>query len=122
MLNRNLNIALIEDNITWGDKQANLTQLEENLKKMPEGIDLVVLPELFTTGFITGDKDQAMELAERNSGETMQRLHALAQEYSTAFCGSFLAATAGQLSILHRAQWRRHFLRQAAPFCLWRGT
>ena len=97
MLNRNLNIALIEDNITWGDKQANLTQLEENLKKMPEGIDLVVLPELFTTGFITGDKDQAMELAERNSGETMQRLHALAQEYSTAFCGSFLAATAGQL-------------------------
>ena len=56
MLNRNFNVVLIEDNIIWGDKNANIEQLKRNLRKMPHGVDLVVLPELFTTGFITGDK------------------------------------------------------------------
>lgn len=97
MLNRNFNVVLIEDNIIWGDKNANIEQLKRNLRKMPHGVDLVVLPELFTTGFITGDKEQAAELAERNTGDTISTLHQLASEYQVAMCGSFLAATAGQL-------------------------
>lgn len=97
MLNRNLNIVLIEDNIIWGDKKSNLDLLKRNLRNLPLGTDLVVLPELFTTGFITGDQNQASELAERNTGETMQALHEIASEKQVAICGSFLASTAGQL-------------------------
>ncbi|WP_407403192.1 nitrilase-related carbon-nitrogen hydrolase [Sodaliphilus sp.] len=97
MLKRNFNIALIEKDIVWGDKAANMEQLKRELALVPQGTDLVVLPELFSTGFITGNRDEAQALAERNSGETMQTLHELAQKYQVAFCGSFLAATAGQL-------------------------
>lgn len=97
MLERNFNIALIEDDIVWGDKVANLKQLEQNLDKLPQGVDLVVLPELFTTGFITNKDSNINELAERNSGETMRMLHKLSKERQVAFCGSFLASTAGQL-------------------------
>lgn len=97
MLDRNLTITLIEDDITWGDKTANLERLKCNLENVPDGTDIVVLPELFSTGFITGDKEQASQLAERNGGETMHMLHEIASKRHFAICGSFLAATAGQL-------------------------
>ena len=97
MLDRNLTITLIEDDIAWGDKTANLEQLKHNLENVPDGTDIVVLPELFSTGFITGDKEQATQLAERNGGETMHILHEIASKRHFAICGSFLAATAGQL-------------------------
>lgn len=97
MLSRNLKVALIEDGIAWGDKQANLEQFKRNFARLPQDTDLVILPELFTTGFITGDKDLALNLAERNSGETMQLMHRLADKYKVAICGSFLASTATQL-------------------------
>ena len=97
MFSRNLRVALIEDNIAWADKAANVEQLRRNLRNVPEGTDLVVLPELFTTGFIVGDRDTAAHLAERNIDDTIATLHQLAQHYNLALCGSFLAHTAGQL-------------------------
>ena len=97
MFSRNLRVALIEDNIAWADKAANVEQLKRNLRNVPEGTDLVVLPELFTTGFIVGDRDTAAHLAERNIDDTIATLHQLARHYNLALCGSFLAHTAGQL-------------------------
>ena len=97
MFSRNLRVALIEDNIAWADKAANIEQLKRNLRNVPEGTDLVVLPELFTTGFIVGDRDTAAQLAERNIDATITILHQLAEHYNLALCGSYLAHTAGQL-------------------------
>ncbi len=97
MFSRNLRVTLIEDNIAWGDKEANMNQLRRNLQNMPDDTDLVVLPELFTTGFITHDKEQAAQLAEWNSGDTLRELHRLAVEYRVGIIGSFLANTAAQL-------------------------
>ena len=97
MFNRNFNIALIESDIAWGDKQANLDQLRNDLERVPDNTDLVVLPEMFSTGFISGNQEMAQELAERNTGDTMRMLHDIARERQMAICGSFLAATAGQV-------------------------
>ena len=97
MFSRNLNIVLIEDQIVWGDKAANLEQLRRNMANLPIGTDLVVLPELFSTGFITSDRDLASSLAERNTGDTIAELHRMANEHQVAIAGSFLAATAAQL-------------------------
>ena len=96
MFSRNFRVSLIEDNIVWGDKHANLAQLKRNMQNVPEDTDLVVLPELFTTGFIA-DRDQAMALAERNIDDTMNLIHQLAAKYQCAIASSFLAHTAGQL-------------------------
>ena len=81
MLTRNLNIVLVESDIAWADKAANLDQLQTVMRQLPPGTDLVVLPELFTTGFLTGDRDLAIGLAERNTGDTITQLHRLAAEY-----------------------------------------
>lgn len=96
MFTRTLRVALIEDHIAHGDKQQNMAQLRRNLLNIPEDTDLVVLPELFSTGFVN-DPEQALELAERSTGETMRELKRLSAQHSVAFAGSFLARTAGQV-------------------------
>lgn len=96
MFSRDLYISLIEDSIAFGDKKANLSKLKENLLQVPDDTDVVVLPELFSTGF-TSDKNAALELAEKNTDDTMSFIHRLANSCNVAFCGSFLARTAGQI-------------------------
>ncbi len=94
---RTLRVVMIEDNIAWGNKKANLEQLKRNMRNIPEDTDLVVLPEMFTTGFITDDRERALELGERNTGETMSYLSRMAKHYGVAITGSFLATTATRL-------------------------
>ena len=69
-MNNNLNIAAIEYDIVWGNINENLQQVSRQLATMPQSIDLVILPEMFSTGFIV-DKDMAEALAERNTGATI---------------------------------------------------
>ena len=97
MISRNLRVTLIEDDITWGDRDANIRQLERHLSNMPDDTDLVILPELFTTGFMTGDREHAAAVAEWNSGKTIDQMRALASQYNVGIIGSFLANTAAQL-------------------------
>lgn len=97
MLNRNLNVSLIELDIAWADRRANLDRLAQLMKTLPDGTDLVVVPELFSTGFITDNRELAASLAERNTGDTIAELHGLAEQHRVAIAGSFLAATAAQL-------------------------
>ena len=97
MLSRNLKVTLIEDNIAWADKEANMAQLRRNMQNMPDDTDLVILPELFSTGFMVEDRDAAAAVAERNTAQTMRQLHELAQTYRVGIVGSFLASTAAQL-------------------------
>lgn len=95
-MNNNLNIAAIEYDIVWGNIHENLQQVSRQLATMPQSIDLVILPEMFSTGFIV-DKDMAEALAERNTGATISALRAMAAEYRVAIAGSYLARTAGRL-------------------------
>lgn len=95
-MNRNLNILTVELDIVRGDKAANLAAVDEALRIMPPSTDVVVLPEMFSTGFIV-DADDANGLAEWNSGDTMRRLHRLSAENHVAIAGSFLARTASHI-------------------------
>lgn len=97
MLSRNLKVTLIESDIVWGDKDANLAQLRQDMTNMADDTDLVVLPEQFSTGILTSEPERAAEIAERNTGATMRELHRMAQEHRVAICGSFLASTAAQI-------------------------
>lgn len=95
-MNGNLNVVAIEDNIVWADKNANMVQLTKNMDFVPEDADLVILPEMFSTGFIV-DKSTACELAERNTENTIYELREIADKRKIAIAGSFLARTAGKL-------------------------
>lgn len=90
-MNNKLNIYGINLNTSWANKEENLLKLERELKIIPQDTDLVVLPEMFTTGFQTDNAEIINSLAEKNSGETIFRLQKLAEKYKTAIAGTFLA-------------------------------
>ncbi|MDY3932107.1 MAG: nitrilase-related carbon-nitrogen hydrolase [Muribaculaceae bacterium] len=92
-MSRNLNICGIPLNSVWCDKQSNLEALEQNLSTQPSTIDIVVLPEMFSTGFVINDKNQVAELAERNIDDTIYCIKKLSAKYNIAICGSHIART-----------------------------
>lgn len=97
MLNKNLNIVALEDEIIWGDKDANLSKLEQNLQLIPSDTDLVVLPELFSTGFLIENPAEMRNLSEKNTEKTIITLKKLAKQYNVAIAGSFMARTADKI-------------------------
>lgn len=46
-----LRIALVQTDLHWQDKTANLATLEEKIWSLKDACDLIVLPEMFPTGF-----------------------------------------------------------------------
>ena len=82
-----MRITLIQDIIFWTDKAANIQKIEDQLTLLAGTTDLVVLPEMFTTGFCT-DK---LQLAETMEGETVKKLQYWAVKYRLAIAGSFVA-------------------------------
>ncbi|MDE6308554.1 MAG: nitrilase family protein, partial [Muribaculaceae bacterium] len=89
-------IAAIPLDIAQADKQANLNAAEKAIGQLGREIDLVVLPELFSTGYIN-DHDALIELSETNSGSTVARMKEMAKQYGVAITGSFLARIGGEL-------------------------
>ena len=82
-----LRISLIQAGIFWEDKDRNIEQYGNLLKKLSGESDLAVLPEMFSTGFSM----QISHLAETNEEKTIQAVRFWAKEYNLAICGSFLA-------------------------------
>ncbi|MDE7402647.1 MAG: nitrilase family protein [Muribaculaceae bacterium] len=95
---KDLNVCLFPLAIKWGDKESNLKEVENALQQIHPDTDLLILPETFSTGFPVGmSKEQVRELAERNTGETIDRLKALAAKYTIAISGSYIADSGGSL-------------------------
>lgn len=82
-----LRISLIQTDIQWENKLANLANYERILKNLSGQTDLVILPETFSTGFSMNPD----VWAESNKGETMQTVASWVEKFSFAICGSFIA-------------------------------
>lgn len=82
-----MKITLFQTDIVWAEKHANFKKVENLLHQVSGKTDLVVLPEMFSTGFCT---DQ-VELAETMQGTTVKQLKQWAAKYQVAIAGSFLA-------------------------------
>lgn len=95
----NLNVCLCPMEIDWGNKNSNLSRLQELMSKMHPATDLLVLPETFSTGFPSGtDKEAVREIAERNTGETIDFIKSIAAAHNVAVAGTFIADTGGLLT------------------------
>lgn len=81
---KDLRVSLIQSNLAWEDKPANLTHFESILQPLKGATDLIVLPEMFTTGFSMN----APDLAEEMEGETVQWLKRQTATLSAAIMGS----------------------------------
>lgn len=82
-----MKVSILQSDIVWEDKQANLQKLQMNLEQLKEDTDLVVLPEMFSTGFTMNSH----LLAEPMSGKTIFTLKEYAAQYQLALAGSFIA-------------------------------
>ena len=78
-----LTVAVLQTSLHWQDSAANRAHFSELL---PQALpaDLIVLPEMFNSGFSM----QAEVFAESMSGPTMQWLREQAAQFDVAICGS----------------------------------
>lgn len=96
-----LRITTVQTFLHWEDKKANLRDLERKLLALQEPTDLIILPEMFTTGFSM----QSKYLAESMSGETVHWLAKLAEKKAAVVTGSVIIAEEGQY--YNRLIWMR---------------
>jgi predicted amidohydrolase len=81
-----ISIVLIQTDLSWKDKKANISNLEHLISTIETKIDIIVLPEMFSTAFCVDD----MSLAEDLNGETIVWMKQIAQQKNAAICGSIL--------------------------------
>jgi omega-amidase len=81
-----LTLTLIQTNLYWEDKQANLAMFEEKIKGIKEKTEIVVLPEMFTTGFSMNPE----ELAEIMDGATVQWMKKITAQKRIILTGSLI--------------------------------
>jgi len=98
---KNLRVTLVQSRLHWEDKSANLRQFDEKLAPLADQTDLVILPEMFTTGFSMN----AAALAEPMDGKTMQWLQKQAGALDAVVTGSFIAEEQG--AFYNRMVWMR---------------
>ena len=87
-----LNISLIQTELAWEDKQANLDRLAAKIRSLPAGAEVVVLPEMFSTGFSMRPE----VLAEKMDGSTVGWMRALSAEKRIILTGSVIIEENGQ--------------------------
>jgi predicted amidohydrolase len=86
-----INVTLIQSDIIWEDRISNLKKYQEKLNQI-ESTDLIILPEMFTTGFSMSPKG----ISESMNGETIQWMKANASKMNTAICGSIIIEEDGK--------------------------
>ena len=87
----NLSVTTIQTNLHWEDKNANLQMLEEKINTLHQG-EIVVLPEMFSTGFSMNPQ----ALAETMDGLTIQWMKAIATSKKVILTGSIMVKEDGR--------------------------
>ncbi len=113
-----LSIALIQSALHWENSVANLAMFEEKIWKVDKGTDIIVLPEMFSTGFSM----KPSGLAEMMNQNTFKWMKQMASQTGALMIGSFIAKEQG--SFFNRLLWmepdgsyrvydKRHLFRMA---------
>ncbi len=81
-----LRVTLVQTSVHWHSVEANLAMLEEKLWQIDGATDLVVLPEMFTTGFTNA----APALAEPMNSRTFRWMKQMAAQLQAVLVGSYI--------------------------------
>ena len=87
-----LTITTIQTNLHWEDKTANLRMLEEKINGIQEKTEIVILPEMFSTGFSM----QPKRLAEKMNGESISWMERIAAAKKIILTGSLIIEEEGK--------------------------
>ncbi|HDZ41938.1 MAG TPA: amidohydrolase [Bacteroidetes bacterium] len=87
-----MKISWLQADIVWEDKEANFSKYESRLTSLKGQTDVVVLPEMFNTGFSMDSEN----LAENMKGQTMKWMSEITSDTGFGMIGSFIAAENGR--------------------------
>lgn len=81
-----LNVAIVQADLHWHDPAANLQMFTDSIEALQKPADLIVLPEMFSTGFTMDAERQA----EPMDGPSVTWLRDTASQFGIAVCGSLI--------------------------------
>jgi omega-amidase len=81
-----MKISIIQPELSWEDKSGNFKNLEELIFPVYNKTDIVVLPEMFNTGFSLNPE----HLSEPPLGETFEWMRIISGKGSFGLCGSYI--------------------------------
>jgi predicted amidohydrolase len=84
----NLKVTIFQGYLFWENIDKNLQNITLRLSAIREKTDLIILPEMFNTGFSMN----AETLGEAMNGKTMQWMAAIAKKYECVVTGSLIIA------------------------------
>lgn len=85
-MNSALNVTLIQSDLHWQNREANLAMFEEKIWQIEEPTDLIILPEMFNSGFTM----EAEKNAEPINFTTFKWMRQQAQQTGAVVTGSFI--------------------------------
>lgn len=98
---QDLNICLVQSSLIWEDSNANLDNFSKMLTQVSSLTDLIILPEMFNTGFTMNAKACFEEM----EGPSMLWMADLAKEKGSVLCGSMIIKEEGEY--YNRFIWMR---------------
>ena len=81
-----LSIHLIQVDLAWENKEENVKTFQREIEKLPDSADLVILPEMFSTGFTMKPE----LVAETMNGKTVEWMKEMATKFDIALVGSIV--------------------------------
>lgn len=84
--------ALIQTDLDWENPAANKDKLEKQINELETDVDLIVLAEMFSTGFSMNAKN----LAEPHHGPSFKWMQKIASEKDAAVTGSIITSENGK--------------------------
>ncbi len=87
-----LTITLIQPDLIWEDKKSNLLKFEDFFHQIDRKTDLIVLPEMFNTGFVVDQRS----LAEDMNGPTVAWMAEQAEKLKSVITGSLVIVEDGK--------------------------
>jgi omega-amidase len=83
-----LKIAIIQSDLVWENPKQNRANFKAKIKTISQPVDIIVLPEMFTTGFTMN----AAHVAETMNGKTVSWMQKMATKTNAAIVGSIIVS------------------------------
>jgi len=87
-----MNISIIQSDLHWESPSKNREMFDEKISTLENDIDLIVLPEMFSTGFSMSPE----KLAEKWPGPTVKWMQRVATSKKVALAGSLIVEELGK--------------------------
>ena len=98
---QDIKVSFVQSDILWNDPKGNIENFGKQIESLNEKTDLIVLPEMFSTGF----NMKPQHCFETMDGNTMQWMKEKARETHAVICGSLLIKENGHF--FNRLIWMR---------------